>query len=132
MTRNRDAPPQGRPENGRRRIHPQTSAELSGADAALCVLESPARRSALAFLIGHPESTRQDIIATLGTSPATLTRALGDLQSLGYVTATLGIDRTWPDRFSADGAAFVNDLNLLRDRYAELTAPADETRPNLR
>lgn len=108
-----------------RRLSPKNRTVLDAADAALWVLESSTRRAALTYLLDHPESTRQDVIAGTGNSADAVSRALSDLVTLGYVDVSEERQGPLPDRFTAHRSEFVADLTALRD---EFRTPTERTR----
>lgn len=99
------------------RIDPVNGTRIEPAEAALRVLERRAHRVVLQYLLGHPDATRQDISGGTGLSAAVVSRALGDLETLRYVTVQESDRRTLPDRFTADRSGFVSDLTALRQRF---------------
>jgi uncharacterized membrane protein len=99
------------------RIDPVNGTRIEPAEAALRVLERRPHRAVLKYLFDHPAATRQDIMGATGLPAQTVSRALGDLATLRYVTVEESAHRTLPDHFTADRSGFVSDLAALRLRF---------------
>lgn len=84
------------------------------AAAAQKAIASSSRLTAIRFLLNRPSSSRPEIVAATGMSPATARIALLELEELGYVSVDIDGPRNGRSiRYSANRAALTDDLSAL-------------------